>query len=64
MKKYSSYEEIKKAVDSGVTVYWTNELYNVVKMCGEYIVFCSSTHFSGGLIDSNGEDGLSCFYSL
>ena len=64
MKKYSSYEEIEMDVDKGITVYWTNELYKVKKMCGAYIVFCESTSFSGGLISLNGEDGLSCFYSL
>lgn len=51
MKRYSSHEEIKQAVDNGVVVYYESELYKVKKMCGAHIVFCESSSFSGGLIE-------------
>jgi len=48
--------EIKKAVDSGQTVYWSSNLYTVIKdSLGQYLIKCSSNNHSIGLTWRNGK---------
>jgi hypothetical protein len=43
-------EEIKKAVDDGLTVHWANELYTVIKdKIGQYLIHCRSNDHCIGL---------------
>jgi len=43
-------EEIKKAVDEGKTVYWSSEIYPVIKdRIGQYLINCTISTMCIGL---------------
>jgi len=43
-------EEIKKAVDEGKHVKWSNKLYDVVKdNLGQYLIICNRNNYAIGL---------------
>lgn len=50
-------QEIKEAVDKGLTVHWSNTLYKVVKdKFGDYLILCTDNGYCTGLCTkSNGD---------
>lgn len=47
-------QEIKSAVDNGITVHWSNELYTVIKDKLKYLIKCSSNNHCIGLTWKDG----------
>ena len=48
-------EEIKKAVDEGKHVKWSNKLYDVVKdNLGQYFIICNRNNYAIGLTWTDG----------
>lgn len=49
-------QEIKKAVDQGLTVYWANQAYQVVKNnTNEYLIKCTLNNHCIGLTWQDGK---------
>ena len=48
-------DEIKKAVDEGKHVKWSNRLYDVVKdNLGQYLIICTTNDYTIGLTWTDG----------
>jgi aryl-phospho-beta-D-glucosidase BglC (GH1 family) len=61
-------QSIKKCVDNGITIHWSNELYQVIKDANnEYLILCTSNESCVGLTFKNDstkctETNMSAFY--
>ena len=55
MINYKSIDEIKKAVDNGITVFVNSACYRVIKSNDDYLVKCNSTNRCVGLTHTDGK---------
>ena len=60
--RMQSLEQIKTAVDKGLTVYWSSDIYEVEywEVSKKYVVICTANQFATGLCDG---DVSGCYLS-